>query len=136
MCGQGGQVFVYQLLLQRHGGGGDHHPRAPLQGHGNGRGAVSQGFAHAGARLDDGDRGGHRSVGGAVFALGGFAQVGVGKGVGHLGGHLPLASAGPQMGLGGDHVVKGLEGVRGPCGSAHKGREKQKIRPCGPIYKD
>ncbi|MNV74645.1 hypothetical protein D3C71_1678840 [compost metagenome] len=88
--GQRGQVFVDQLLLQRHGGGRDQHPRAARQRQRNGRGAIRQRLAYARARLDDCDGARGRRLTALLIHL---AQRGAAERARHLLGHQPLAGA-------------------------------------------
>ena len=112
---QRGQVFVHQLLLQRHGGGGNQHPRAPCQRHMDGGYAVGQRFTHPRARLDDGQRPLRRTL-----ALGHFAQLGALKSLGHQRGHLLLPGPGPKACRGLHDGVKLLQGGIGPRGRGHE----------------
>jgi hypothetical protein len=111
---QGGQVLVDELLLERHGGGGDQHPRVARQRQRDGRRAVGQRLAHAGAGLDHGDRA-HR-LGRVVVRL---AQRGLGKSAGHLFGHLALAGAVAKADIGRDDGIECLQGVGGERGQGH-----------------
>jgi len=113
--GQRGQVFVNQLLLQRHGGCGDHHTRVARQRQHDGGHAVGQRLAHARTGLDDGN--GTRRfqrLDGAVLVLGGLAQVGLGEGAGHLFGHQALARARAQAAARLHHLVEYRQCLPGP----------------------
>ena len=114
--GQCGQVFVDQLLLQRHRGGRDQHPRAPRQRQRNGGCAIRQRLAHARARLDDGD--GARGRGLATFFVH-LAQRGPAEGARHLLGHQPLPGAAAKPFGGADHRIKRLQGRLGPFCRRH-----------------
>ena len=102
-CGQGGQVFVDQLLLQGNGGGGNQHTGVARQRQRNGRCAVSHGFANACTRLDDGKGATRRNIVGRIntgrrrhgvvaiaHGLASAAEIGVCKRLSHPFGHLPL----------------------------------------------
>jgi hypothetical protein len=105
------QVFVDQLLLQRHGGGGDQHPGIARQGQRDGRRAVGQRLAYTGAGLDHRD-----GAGGRVLALLGLAQFGFAEGAGHGFGHLPLTGPVAETVSGRDDGVKGSQRLAGKFG--------------------
>ena len=135
--GERRQVFVDQLLLQRDGGGGDHHAGIARQGERDGGGAVSQRFADAGAGLDHGD-GAHRlvvaldvmavvmpvaGVGASNVRLLRLVQIpglfrlperGGAERVRHLFGHAPLALAATKPLARLNDPIERLQGGRGP----------------------
>ena len=112
---QRGQVFLRQLLLQRHGGGGYQHPCLALQRHGNRRAGVGRRLAHASARLDDGNRLGR------VVAL---AQISARQRVGHALGHGVLARARAKARCAAHHALKSGQGVLGEGGQGRVGGQK------------
>ncbi len=108
------QILVHQLLLQRHGGGGDQHPRAARQRHGHGRHAIGQRLAHARAGLHHGN-----GASGRLVLIVRLAQLRLGKSLRHLLGHAPLALAQAKA-LGGlHHGLEGLQGLIGPLLGGH-----------------
>ena len=104
---QRGQVFLHELLLQRHGGRRYQHPGFALQRHGDCRAGVGGRLAHARAGLDDGNRLGR------VVAL---AQVGAAQGVGHALRHGVLAGARAKARGVAHHMLKSGQGVLGKRG--------------------
>ena len=82
--GQRRQVFVDQLLLQRHRGGRDQHPRAACQRQRNGGRAIRQRLAHPRARLDHGNGARGRGLAALFIHL---AQRGRAERARHLLGH-------------------------------------------------
>ena len=128
-CGQGGQVLVHQLLLQRHGGGGDQHPRAARQRHRDRGHAVGQRLAHARAGLHHGNR----ALGQGIVVLQ-LAQLRLAEGLGHLLGHAPLALAHAKAGRGLDHRLERLQGLGGPLCGRHGRGDQARGRLCGACH--
>ena len=103
------QVLGDQLLLQRDGGGRDHHARVARQRQRDRRHAVGQRLADPGAGLDHRDRALRlERLDQAILVLGRLAEIGLAEGQRDLLGHQALTLAHPQP-AGRHHLIEHLQ---------------------------